>query len=94
MDVIDDSIDTQMLKNPHDLLVHLEDLYHGRNPYIGTLKNERGDIFSECYTESFNAKFLKYVNEVLFEMVKTYLKDTYIGGTTSIALKNKVSTFR
>ena len=56
---------------------------------IGTLskKNKKkGDIFSECCTESFKAKFLRYVNKVLFEIVKTSLKDTYLGGETPIAL--------
>ena len=38
--------------------------------------------------------FLGCVNEVLFEMVKTALKDEYLGGTTPTALKNKVSTCR
>ena len=35
---------------------------------------------------------LSYVNEVLFEMVKTVLKDVYLGGKIPTALKNKVST--
>ena len=94
VDGIDSSIDTQIPKNPHDLLGHLVVLYNGRNPDIGTLKKDRGDIFSECCAESFEAKFLRYVKEVLFEMVKTALKDTYWGGTTPTALQNEVSTWR
>ena len=47
---------------------------------IGTLKKYRGDIFSECCAESFKGKFRCYVSEVLFQMVKTSLKDTYLGG--------------
>ena len=39
-------------------------------------------------------KFLRYFNKVLFEMVKTALKDKYLGGTTPTALQNEVSTFR
>ena len=35
---IDASIDTQMMKTPHDIIVHLEALGYGRNPDIGTLK--------------------------------------------------------
>ena len=35
---------------------------------------------------------LSYVNEVLFEMVKTVLKNVYLGGKIPTALKNKVST--
>ena len=75
-------IDTTMLTPPHIILVHLAALYNGINPDIGKLKKERGEIFSECCTKIFKAKFLRYVNEVLFEMVKTALKDTYLGGKT------------
>ena len=88
------SIDTQMLTFPHILLVHLADLDNGRNPDIGTRKKDRGDIFSECFTESFKAKFLRCVNEVLFETVKTVLKDKYLGVKPPTALQNKVCTFR
>ena len=91
---IDARTNTQMLKTPHNLLLHLTALENGRNPYIGTLKKKRGDIFSECCIESFKAKYLRYVNVVLFEMVKTALKDTYLGGTTPTALQNEVSTCR
>ena len=63
-------------------------LYNGRKLDIGTLKKDRGEIFLECCAENFKAKFLRYVNEVLFEIVKTALKDTYPGGTTLTALKN------
>ena len=84
------SIYTQMMKKPHVILVHLVDLYYGRNTDIGTLKKDRGDIFSERCTESFKIKFLRYFNEVLFKMVKTYLKDTYLGGTTHTSLQTEV----
>ena len=83
------SIDTQILKPPHDLLFQLLPFYYGRKPDIGTLKKERGDIFSECFTESFKEKFLQYINEVLFKMEKS-LNDTYIGETTSTALQDEV----
>ena len=69
-------------------------LDNGRKPDIGTLKKDRSDIFSECYAKSFKANFLHYANEVLFEILKTALKDAYLGGTTPTALKNEVSTFR
>ena len=88
------SINKQMLKTPHDLLFHLVDLENGRKPYIGTLKKEKGDIFSEYCTDSFKEKILIYVNEVLFEMVKTALKDKYLGTTTPTAPQNEVSIFR
>ena len=91
---IDAIIDNKMLKPPYIILVHLADLDNGRNPYIGTLKKEEGKILSECYSKIFNEKFLRYVNELLFEMVKTDLKDTYLGGKTPTSLKNEVSTFR
>ena len=39
-------------------------------------------------------KIPKYVNEFLFEMVKTNLKDTYLVVTTPTALQNDVATFR
>ena len=94
LDIIYSSIDNQILKIPNTLLVYLADLYNGRNTYIGTLKKDRGDIFLECCAEIFKAKFLRYFDEVLFEMVKTALKDTYLGGTTPTALKNEVSTCR
>ena len=79
-------------KNSYDILVHLVALDNGINPDIAKLKKYRGDIFSEWYTESFKETFLRYVNEVLFKMVKTSWKGTYLGGTTPTALKNKVST--
>ena len=45
MDGIDDSIDTQILNPSHIILFHLEFLYNGRNPDIGTLKKHRNGIF-------------------------------------------------
>ena len=39
-------------------------------------------------------KALRYVNEVLFEMVEKSLKDKYIEGTNPKELKNKVSKFQ
>ena len=57
-------------------------------------KKDRGRILLECCAESSKANFLRYVNEVLFEMVKTALKHAYLGGTTPIALQNEVSTRR
>ena len=94
VDGIDTSINTQILKTPRGLIVRLADLYNGRNPEIGTLKKDKGDIFSGCCIESFKSKFLQYVNEVLFEMVKKALKDTHLWGTTPIALQNEVTTYR
>ena len=94
LDGIDTRINNQIMENPHDLLFHLSDLDNVRNPDIGTLKREKGNIFSEFCTESSKAKFLRYVNEVLFEMVKKNLKDTYLGGTTPTALQNEFATFR
>ena len=38
VDFIYARIDTQMLKNSQDILVHLENLENGINPDIGTLK--------------------------------------------------------
>ena len=80
-----------MLKTPHRILSHLADLDYGREPDIVTLKRDRGNIFSECYTEIFKGKFLRHVNKILFEMVKTALKDTYLGGETPTELQNEVS---
>ena len=40
-------------------------------------KKERSYIFSEYCTKISKANFLRYVNEVWFEMVKTDLNDTY-----------------
>ena len=80
---IDAIIDTKILKN----LVHLAALDNGKNPDNGKLKKDRGNIFSECCAEIFKAKLIHYVNEVLFEMVKTALKDTYLGGKTPKTLK-------
>ena len=67
VDGINYSIDTQMMKTPYILLLRLKDLDNGRKLYIVTLKKYRGDIFSEWCSESFKAKFLRYVNEGLFE---------------------------
>ena len=53
VDGIDSIIDTQMLKTPHNMIVHFAALDHGRNPDIGTLKKDRCDIFSECCAEIF-----------------------------------------
>ena len=83
---IDASINNQIMKTSHDILVHFTNLDNERKPEIDTLKKEKGDIFSECCTESIKEKFLRYVNEVLFEMVKTVLKDTYLETTTPTAL--------
>ena len=58
VDYIDSSMHTQMLKTPQDLLVQLAALENVRNQEIGTLNKERGDIFSECCTDSFRGKFL------------------------------------
>ena len=41
---IDAIIDTKILKPPHDILVHLAALDHRRNPDIGSLKKDGGDI--------------------------------------------------
>ena len=41
------SIDTQILKT-HIILVHLEALDNGRNPDIGTLKKDKGEIFQNA----------------------------------------------
>ena len=67
-----------MLKICHILLVHFAALGGGRKTDISTLKKERGGLFSKCCTKSFKAKFLCYTNEVLFEMVKTALNNTYL----------------
>ena len=48
LDGIDASINTQMLKTPHDLLFHLEALYNGINPEIGILKKDKVDIFQNA----------------------------------------------
>ena len=66
------------------------DLDNGRYPDIGTLNKDKGDIFSEFCKEILKEKFLRYVNEVLSEMVKKALKDTYLGGKTPKALQNEV----
>ena len=65
---IDASIDSNMQKTPF-LSIHLAPWANGRKPDIGTLKKDRGDIFPECCSESFKEIFLRYVNEVLFEIV-------------------------
>ena len=66
----------------------------GINPDIGTLKKERGYIFLEFCAERFKSKFLRYIDEVIFEIVKTALKDTYLGGENPTALQNEVSICR
>ena len=81
-------------KKTHIILVHLADLENGINLDIDTHKKYRGDIFSECCTETFKEIFIHYVNEVIFEMVKTALNYTYLGGKTPTALQNEVSTCR
>ena len=45
VDGIDGIIYNQMLKTPHEILVHLADSDNGRKPDIVTLKRYRGDIF-------------------------------------------------
>ena len=84
---IDASIYTPVILKTHILIVHFLDLDNGRNPDIGTLNKYRGDNFLECCAESVKEIFLRYVNEVLFEMVKTALKNTYLGGIATTALK-------
>ena len=92
VDEIDAIIDTKMINPPHDLLLHLETSDYGRKTDIGTLKKYSGDIFLECCNEIFKAKLLHYVNEVLFEMVKTALKDTYPEVITHTEMQTKVPT--
>ena len=70
----DSRIDTNMITPPHILLVQLAALENRINKDIGTLNKDRGDIFSECCAESFKAKFLRYVNELLFEIGLKSLK--------------------
>ena len=93
VDGLYDSPNTQILKNPQIILVHLAALENGRKSDIFTLKKERGGIFSECGTKIFKEKFLRYVNELLFEMVKIYLKDTHLGVTTPTTMQDEVSTY-
>ena len=47
VDGVDAIIDTQLLKTPNIILVNLVASYTGRNPDIGTLSTDRGDIFLE-----------------------------------------------
>ena len=47
VDGIDAIINNQTMKSPHDILVHLAYLDSGINPEVGTLKKEKGDIFSK-----------------------------------------------
>ena len=47
---IDYSINTQILKIPHDILFNLAALDNGRKPEIGTIKKDKIDIFSEFCT--------------------------------------------
>ena len=63
---VDYIIDKQSLETTNDLLVQFSDLENGRRKEIGTLNKDRGDIFSEFYTEKFKENFLRYLNEVLF----------------------------
>ena len=87
------SIDAQVIKTPHVILVHMADLDNERNPDIGTLKKDMEEIFGECWTKSFEKKILRYVNGVLFEMIKISLKGTYLR-ITPTALQNEISTCR
>ena len=48
-----------------------------KSRYWHAKKREGGHLL-ECYTEIFKAEFLHDVNEVLFEIVKTALKDMYL----------------
>ena len=89
---IETSINTEMMKTPHIILFHLEDLENWINTDIFTLKKDMGDIFSGCYNGIFKAKFLYYVNVLKFEKGKTSLKDKYLGVTTTTPLQIEVST--
>ena len=53
VDGIDARIDTQMMKPLHILLIYLGALENERNPNMGTINEDKGDIFSECCTKSF-----------------------------------------
>ena len=85
VDEIDATINTQTMKNPHYLLVYFAVLYNERKPGIVTFKKDKRNIFSKYCTEIFKEKIVRYVNEVLFKLLKTILKDTYPGWTTPIA---------
>ena len=88
------SNNTQILKNPNDVLFNFADLDNETKPEIGTLKRDKWDISSKCCTESSKSKFLQSLNEVLFEMVRRAIKDIYLGGTTTTELQNEVATCR
>ena len=51
IDGIDAIINTQILKTPYDILVHLVALDHVRNPDIGALKKEKEDIIFQNATQ-------------------------------------------
>ena len=88
---IDSSIYIEILETHHGVLFHLAHLDSLVNTVIGTLKKERGDIFSDFFAGRFKAKFLWFVNEVILEIVKIDLRDTYLRGTIPQALKNVLS---
>ena len=46
VDGIDATIDTQILLTPHIILFAFMALYNRRYPNTGTLKRDRGDVFS------------------------------------------------
>ena len=82
---IDDSIDTQFTKK--NLIFHLEALENWRKAYIGKSRKTGGKSFHNVAPKVLKNKFLCYVNTLLLEMVKTALKDTYLGGTTPTSLQ-------
>ena len=73
-------------------MVHLAALDNVRKLDIGTFQNDRegGHLFILLNIE---LQFLWYVNDALFEMVKTFQKHTYIRKKNPTTLQNEVSTF-
>ena len=57
VDGIYSSIDNHMLLKTHILLFRLVALENGRNPDIGTLKKDRGDVFCNVAQKSLMQNF-------------------------------------
>ena len=57
------------------------------------LRKKEETPFQNSAPKYLKQNLLRYFDEVLCEMIKTGLKDTYLRGITPTELKNEVSTF-
>ena len=81
-----------MLKNAHDLLVHLAALDNGKIQILAHSRKTGVTYFQNVELELLGKNLYVMSMKYYLKLVKAALKDMYLGGTTPTALQNEVST--